>query len=121
MDMEKERYINFYLPIIKHLYSIDSEHVTLNVMTFNTLTGETNFLANHIQKNFEYISPQVGSLYTEYQPLSGRVLFNDEFETVEELDILFKKIIQQVLKDSSKLSRKLELPDLAQPLSDAFF
>ncbi|GEN87204.1 hypothetical protein [Oceanobacillus sojae] len=116
LNLEKDRYNNFYLPIIKHLYSFDSEHLKFNVTTLGNLTGDLNYLEKHIRSNFEYISPEVALLYTKYQPLAGRLFINNELELVDEVDALFKKIIRQVLIEASELSETLEVPNLAQQL-----
>lgn len=115
-NLKKERYNSFYLPIIKHLYSFDSAHLKFNVTSYGNIAGDTNFLTKHIRDNFEYISPKVGSLYTEYQPLASRLFVNNEFALTDEVDIVFKQIIQQVLEEASELSKTLETPNLSQQL-----
>lgn len=116
VNLKKDRYNNFYLPIIKYLYSFDTEHLKFNVTTLGNLTGDPNYLAKHIRSNFEHISPEIATLYTKYQPLAGRLFMNNEFELVDEVDVLFKKIIRQVLIEASELSETLEVPNLAQQL-----
>lgn len=115
-ELKKERYNKFYLPIIKHLYSIDSSHLKFNVVSFGNVAGDTNFLTKHIRDNFEHVSPEVASFYSKFQPLAGRLFLNKEFDLTDEVDVVFKQIIQQVLKEASTLSETLETPNLAREL-----
>lgn len=115
-NLKKERYNKFYLPIIKHLYSFDSLHLKFTVMSFGNVAGDTNYLTKHIRDNFEHVSPEIASLYTKYQPLASRLFVNNEFALTDEVDIIFKQIIQQVLEEASTLSETLETPNLSQRL-----
>lgn len=124
---KEKRYLNFYVPIIKKLYSITKGHYSLN--TFSIINGNFYYLTHFIVENFELASTEIAEMYQVFYPIlsEGSRFYTapEEYKSTFENDAieaekLFTELIEQILKEAIVLSKELGLPNIAQPLLETF-
>lgn len=128
-----ERYETFYVPVVKWFYEINPDSGVYNRMSWKD--PKVTKMDEFITQNIKWVSPKILKIYIKYYRAAHEQGFvktdrgldidpdlifgkaSDYFDKQQrEIAEYFTELEIAIIKDSNKISRKLKLPAIGQPL-----
>jgi hypothetical protein len=113
-----ERYTNFYVPYVKKLYAGFAWDYPIGKQSFEARCAILDLLMNNLQYLDVKTQRLIPDFYAAFLDMAEYNSGNPAFQNAPEaFESCFWSITQAVLLESSRLSRKLKLPDITATIS----